>query len=98
MLLPCALLCGGGILLGAPLVWIGQTITASKGAPSPAAAVHTYLMALSYDNDAGLLPVLDDDQGDRLTAQRRAYRAEMHKGDAAPSKLDFTIRPTKPTG
>jgi hypothetical protein len=53
VLLPCALLCGGGILVGAPLIWfIGETVAASRGAADPAAAVNTYLMALSYDNDA----------------------------------------------
>ena len=99
VLLPCALLCGGGITVGAPLMWIiGPTIAASRGAASPAAAVDTYLMALSYDNDAGLLPVLDDDQGDALLAQWKAYRAQMHRGDSAPSRLDVRIRPTRPTG
>jgi hypothetical protein len=66
VLLPCALLCGGGIVIGAPLVWVfGQIIAASQGASSPAVAVDTYLMALSYEDDAGRQPVLDRRPGRR---------------------------------
>jgi hypothetical protein len=36
-----------------------------------------------------LLPVLDDDQGDALLRQWRAYRDEMRRGGTQPSKLEF---------
>lgn len=99
VLVPAVLLCGCGSIVGAPLSWlIGTTIQASRGAPSPDAAVNTYLMALGYDNDAGLLPVLDD-QGGALMAQWNAYRADMRRGAAAPSKLEIaSISATRTDG
>jgi hypothetical protein len=43
------------------------TLEAGRGAPTPDAAADTYLAALSYGNDEGLLSLPDDDhQGDLL--------------------------------
>lgn len=73
-----------------PATWLlRSTIEASKGAPSPDAAANEYLLALGYDNEDGLLPVLDNDrQGELLTAWR-AYRAAMSDTTPPPAKLDF---------
>jgi hypothetical protein len=86
-----ALACGcGGTVIGAPLVWLADaTAAAGKGAASPAAAVNVYLMALSYNNDAGLLPIVGDDDG--LMDRWRAYRADMQRGGNPPARLDFTL-------
>jgi hypothetical protein len=98
VLLP-VLLCCGGAVVGVPAVWFfGETAKASRGAASPAAAANIYLEALSYDNDAGLLPVLDDDQGDELPKQWRAYRAEMRRGGTKPSKLGIVVVGIRETG
>ncbi|MEU4216194.1 hypothetical protein [Actinoplanes sp. NPDC026623] len=98
VLLPVLLCACGGIGVGAPLSWvIGMTLEASKGAPTPAAAADEYLLALSYDSEGGLPAVLDDDQGDDLIAQWRAYRAEMRRGDTQPSKLEIAINSTNQT-
>jgi hypothetical protein len=79
VLLPVLLCCAGGTVLGVPIVWaIGVTADAGKGAPSRRPAVNVYLMALGYKDDARLLPVLDDDQGDELMKQWRA----LPRGDA----------------
>ncbi len=44
------------------LAWIAnQTIAAGKGAPDPQTAVNVYLMALSDNDDAGLLPIVGND-------------------------------------
>jgi hypothetical protein len=92
VLVPCLLCCGGGVVLGGPLVWIlGETVKASRGAASPVAAVDIYLGALSYGNDDGLLPVLDDSRGDMLVTQWDDYRAQMRRGGSAPSKLEYSF-------
>ncbi|MET8148046.1 hypothetical protein ACIBSW_14035 [Actinoplanes sp. NPDC049668] len=98
VLLPAVLCVCGGIGLGAPLSWvIGMTVEAGKGAATPSAAADEYLLALSYDSEDGLLAVLDDDQGDDLIAQWRAYRGEMRRGDTRPSKLEVSINSTSYT-
>ena len=62
VLVPTVLVCGGGTLFGIPLAWVArETIEASRGAPSPDAAADSYLMALGYNNEDGLLPILDND-------------------------------------
>jgi hypothetical protein len=93
VLLP-ALVCGcGGTVIGGPLVWIADaTVAAGKGAPDSQAAVNIYLLALSYDNDAGLLPIVGNDEN--LMRQWNAYRTDMQLGDGAPTKLEFTFGPT----
>lgn len=90
VLLPTLLVCCGGTAFGVPAAWVLRTtLEASRGAPSPDAAANEYLLALGYDNEAGLLPVLDNDhQGELLTAWR-AYRAAMSATTPPPSKLDF---------
>jgi hypothetical protein len=77
---------------------IGVTQQASKGAANPEAAVNIYLLALGYQDDAGLLPVLDNDQGDELMKQWRGYIAEMHRGNTQPAKLEFTFTGSRPVG
>jgi hypothetical protein len=67
VLLPTLLICFGGTVAGVPVAWVlGQTIEASRGAPSPDAAADEYLMALSYDNEDGLLPILANDRQEAL--------------------------------
>lgn len=96
---PALLLCCSGTVIGAPLTrFVGETAKASKGAASPAAAVSVYLDALAYGEDAGLLPVLDDAQGDALMDQWLAYRAEMYRGESAPSNLEHGIDGSTPIG
>lgn len=88
--LPTMLVCCGGTVVGVPLAWIArQTIEAGRGAPSPDAAVDSYLMALGYNEQDGLLPILDDDHQNELLAQWKAYRAAMDSSDPSPSRLDF---------
>ncbi|GAB1695141.1 hypothetical protein [Krasilnikovia sp. M28-CT-15] len=90
VLLPTLLICGASIV-GVPLALLTRaTIAASRGAPSPDAAANIYLMALGYDNDAGLLPVLDDEPQDELLTQWRTYRDAMRGTDPPPAKLDFS--------
>ncbi|WP_433298989.1 hypothetical protein ACQP2F_45005 [Actinoplanes sp. CA-030573] len=90
MLLPTFLLCCGGGVVGVPVAWVlRETIEASKGAPSPDAAADEYLSALSYANDQGLLPVLDNDHQDTLLAGWRAYRKAMDGTTPKPSKLEY---------
>ena len=90
VLLPTLLICGGGTVAGVPVAWVfGETIKASRGAPSPDAAADDYLMALSYDNEDGLLAVLDNDNQDTLLAQWHAYRDAMKATNPPPSRLNF---------
>lgn len=90
VLLPVLVICCGGTLIGAPLAWLlRETVEASKGAPSPDAAANEYLMDLSSNTEAGLLPVLDDDHQGALLAQWRAYRKAMDSSAPPPSRLSF---------
>ncbi|GID98020.1 hypothetical protein ACFQFC_15835 [Amorphoplanes digitatis] len=90
VLLPTLVFCCGGTVVGVPVVWaIRETVEASRGAPSPDAAANEYLMALGYDTEDGLLPVLDDDHQDELVAEWRAYRKAMDSTNPPPARLDF---------
>jgi len=74
-----------------------MTIDAGRGASSPAAAADVYLGALGYNNDEGLLPLLDDHRQDQLLAQWRAYRDAMQHTSPPPARLDYgplTVGPT----
>jgi hypothetical protein len=83
-------ICGGGTVVGIPAAWVLRTtIEASRGAPSPDAAANTYMIALAYGNEDGLLPVLDNDHQDTLLTQWRAYRDAMTGTTPPPSKLDY---------
>ena len=91
VLLPTLLFCCGGTVLGVPAAWIArETIDASRGAPSPDAAADSYLMALGYNNEDGLLAILDNDHQGKLLAQWRTYRAAMDSTSPPPSRLDFS--------
>jgi hypothetical protein len=97
VLIPALLVSCGGTIVGGPLAWItGQTIEAGKGAPNAQAAVNIYLLALSYNNDDGLLPIVGNSRG--LMKQWTTYRAEMSRGNYAPSKLDFSFGATSQNG
>jgi hypothetical protein len=90
VLVPLVIFCAGGVVAGVPVLWVLRiTLEASRGAPSPDAAVNSYLMALSYDNDEGLVVVLDNHHQDELLRQWRAYRNAMKHTDPAPSKLEI---------
>lgn len=90
VLAPLFVLCCCGTVVGAPLAWVVRiTIEAGQGLPSPDAAADSYLLALSYDQDDGLLPVLADDGQDELVAQWRAYRADMEATDPPPDLLSW---------
>jgi hypothetical protein len=72
------------------LAWVfRETIEASRGAPTPDAAADDYLMALSYNNEDGLLPILDNGHQDALLAGWRAYRRAMDTTTPRPSRLDY---------
>ena len=87
---PTVLICCGGTVVGVPAGWVfRETVEASKGAPSPDAAADEYLMALSYDNDEGLVAVLDNRHQDELLDQWHAYRDAMKSTDPPPFRLDF---------
>jgi hypothetical protein len=82
-------------VIGVPLVWLADaTAAAGRGAPSPAAAVNIYLIALGYNNDAGLLPIVGNDSD--LIRLWRTYRADMQRGGTPPARLDFTLNPPVP--
>ena len=90
VLLPTVLVCGGVTVFGMPLAWVIRgTNEASRGAPSPDAAADEYLMALSYNNEDGLLPLLDNDNQDTLLSEWRAYRAAMSGTTPPPFKLEY---------
>ena len=90
VLLPLTLFCSGGTMIGAPIAWVfRQTVEASRGAPSPDAAADEYLMALGYNTDEGLLPILDNDRQDDLLSEWRSYRRAMDNTSPPPSRLDF---------
>lgn len=90
VLVPIMVMCCGGTVVGLPLAWLFRvTIEASRGAPSPDAAADDYLMALSYSNQDGLLPVLDKSRQDALLAGWRAYRKAMDTTRPPPSRLDY---------
>jgi hypothetical protein len=90
VLIPTLIVCGNGMAFGVPAAWVFHaTLEASQGAPSPDAAANEYLLALGYDNEDGLLPLLDNDHQDALLAAWRAYRAAMSGTTPPPSKLDF---------
>jgi hypothetical protein len=80
------------------LAWLARsTIEAGRGAKSPDAAANEYLLALGYDQQEGLLPLLDHDRQRELLGQWRDYRAEMDSTDPRPSSLDYaglTVSPT----
>jgi len=78
-----------------PLTWLArQTIKAGEGAATPAAGADAYLIALSYDNQDGLLPLLDHSHRAALLAQWRAYRAAMD--NTKPFRLDYSGFATGP--
>lgn len=90
VMLPVMVMCCGGTVVGVPLAWVFRvTVEASKGAPTPDAAADDYLMALSYGNEDGLLPVLDKGHQDALLAGWRAYRKAMDGTTPKPSRLDY---------
>jgi hypothetical protein len=90
VLVPTVLVCCGGTVIGVPVAWaLRLTIEASKGEKTPDAAVNVYLLALGYNNEDGLLPVLDNRSQDSLLSQWRAYRDAMQGTDPKPSRLDF---------
>lgn len=90
VLAPLLVFCCCGGVVGVPLLWvIRQTLQAGRGLPSPDAAADAYLLALSYDQEDGLLPLLDEDHRDELVAQWRAYRDAMKATDPPPFKLDY---------
>jgi hypothetical protein len=81
--------CCGGVA-GVPLAWLArETVKAGRGAPTPDAAADSYLMALSSNNQDGLLPLLDDEHQAVLLAQWRAYRQAMDGTDPKPFRLDY---------
>jgi hypothetical protein len=72
------------------VAWVlRETVEASRGAPAPDAAASEYLMALGYNNDEGLLAILDNDRQDELLAGWRAYRKAMDTTNPPPARLDF---------
>jgi hypothetical protein len=88
--LPTLVIGCGGTVFGVPVAWaLRQTLEASRGAPSPDAAANEYLMALSYNTEEGLLPMLGNKHQDDLLSEWRAYRKAMDDADPAPSRLDF---------
>ncbi|WP_433308069.1 hypothetical protein ACQP2F_46460 (plasmid) [Actinoplanes sp. CA-030573] len=90
VLAPLLLCCCGGGVLGVPVVWfLRTTIEAGRGEVSPDAAANSYLMALGYGQEEGLLALLDDEHQGELLEQWKAYRAEMTGTDPPPAKLDF---------
>ncbi|WP_236030773.1 hypothetical protein [Paractinoplanes lichenicola] len=90
VLTPVLVFCCGGSAFGIPAAWVwGMTAEASKGAPSPDAAANEYLMALGYNTEDGLLPILDNDQQNKLLEDWRAYRKAMDGTTPPPSRLDF---------
>jgi hypothetical protein len=89
VLLPVVLICGAGVV-SIPALWlVGATVDAGRGAPSADAAASEYLMRLSYGNEDGLLPVLDDSRQDELLGQWREYLAAMRATDPPPFRLEF---------
>lgn len=90
VLVPITVFCCGGTVVGLPLAWVFRvTIEASKGAPTPDAAADDYLMALSYGNEDGLLPILDNRRQDALLAGWRSYLKAMKGTTPPPSRLDY---------
>jgi hypothetical protein len=51
--------------------------------PFPDAAANEYLMALGYNTEEGLLPILDDEYLNHLLAEWRVSRAMRQDGSAA---------------
>jgi hypothetical protein len=98
VLVPVMLVCGGGIVLGVPLAWLARTtIDAGRGAKSPDAAADEYLSALGYDQQDGLLPLLDHSRQQELLGQWRKYRAAMDSTEPRPSRLDYASLDVGPT-
>uniref|UniRef100_UPI003F495C2C hypothetical protein n=1 Tax=Actinoplanes sp. CA-151224 TaxID=3239904 RepID=UPI003F495C2C len=64
------------------------TADASHGAPSPDAAADSYLMALGYGRQEGLVAILDDRHQDQLLAQWHAYRQAMMTTTPPPARLE----------
>jgi hypothetical protein len=89
-MLPILVIYCGGTAFGIPAAWVlRKTIEAGQGALSPDAAVDSYLMALGYDDESGLLPLLDKDHQAALLSQWRAYRDAMKSATPPPAKFDF---------
>jgi hypothetical protein len=89
VLVPLFVGCCGG-LVGSPALWLlSATAEASRGKPSPVVAADAYLLALSYNEQDGLLPLLDDDAQADLLQQWHDLRAAMAATDdwGAPSVL-----------
>jgi hypothetical protein len=96
-LLPAVLVGGAGAVLGVPLTrLIAPTATASRGAASPTAAVTTYVAALNHGTEEDVLPVLDEERGDALIRQWRAYAAAMRRGRIGVSRLASRMPITRP--
>jgi hypothetical protein len=90
VVLPALLCCCGGGVVGVPVTWfLRETVAAGRGAVSPDAAANEYLMALGYNQQEGLLPLLDDEHQGELLQQWRAYRADMDRTDPPPARLNF---------
>lgn len=90
VVVPLLVLCCCGGVVGVPLAWLAHaTVAASRGGTSPDVAANTYLMALSDGDEAGLLPMLDDEHQDELATGWHAYLATMQHTDPPPSRLDF---------
>ncbi len=90
VLMPLLALCCGGTVLGVPALWfIGATVEAGRGAPTPEGAASEYLSALSYGNTDGLANVLDDDHQDELLDGWHTYRSAMEATDPPPFALDY---------
>jgi hypothetical protein len=84
VLVPVLLLGVVGLVVGVPPTrLVPRTAPGDEGAPSPTAAVTTYLDALNDGDEEALAPVLDDARGDALIRQWREYRAETQHGTAA---------------
>jgi len=90
VLLPILVCCCGGGVIGVPAaLLLRATVQAGKGAPTPDAAANDYLLSLGYDQQEGLLPLLDDDHQGELLKQWKTYRADMDRTDPPPAKFDF---------
>lgn len=88
---PVLLLCCCGTPVAVAVTWfVGETIDAGKGQPSPTAAANAYLLAMSYGQTEGLPPLLADDHQDQLMRQWQAYRQSMADAPSgAPDRFEI---------
>jgi hypothetical protein len=97
VILPTALICCGGGVFGLPTLWfVNETLEAGRGAPSSEAVASEYLMRFSYNDTDGLLPLLDDDQQERLLDQWQDYQDAMSLTDPPPTRLDVESLRSEP--